>query len=191
MTSQVTTGAIRFAARSRDRVSRGTDWAGAVYLNGSILGAPKRTSSGSLMRSSNSLAWRSSVQEPVVFLSFGFRMHTETGVLVTEASTPHHGFHIPSFASETGYLDRENEALNLSAAKYTISRWITDQAGEVGYDNIENAMTLDVDAAKPYGSNFIIDGRFGIVFFPQKWNLAGMPRQTEDFLNGLRNFKES
>ena len=82
-------------------------------------------------------------------------------------------------------------ALNLLATKYTISLWISNQARRVFYDNIENAVTLEVDAAKPYGSNFIVDGRFGIVFFPQKWNLAGMSRQTEDSLSGSRNLKES
>ena len=55
----------------------------------------------------------------------------------------------------------------------------------------KNAVTFEVGAANPYGSNFRIDGRFGIVFFPQKWNLAGMSCQTENSLSGSANLKES
>jgi hypothetical protein len=52
-------------------------------------------------------------------------------------------------------------------------------------------VTLEVDAANPYGSNFVIDGRFGIVFFPQKWNLTGMSGLTENSLSGSADLKES
>jgi lipopolysaccharide transport system ATP-binding protein len=129
--------------------------------------------------------------EPVAFPSFGFRLFTETNALVTETSTSHHGIYIPSVPLGAGYLDLEIHCLNLLAAKYTISLWVTDQAGGLVYDNVENAVILEVDPANPYGSNFVIDGRFGIVFFAQKWNLAGMSRRTEDSLSSSANLKES
>jgi lipopolysaccharide transport system ATP-binding protein len=129
--------------------------------------------------------------EPVAFPSFGFRMFTETNALVTETSTSHHGIYIPSVALGAGYLDLEIHCLNLLAAKYTISLWVTDQGGGLVYDNVENAVILEVDPANPYGSNFVIDGRFGIVFFAQKWNLAGMSHRTEDSLTSSANLKES
>jgi hypothetical protein len=132
-----------------------------------------------------------SVHEPVSFPSLGFRMHTETGALVTETSTSHHGIYIPSIALGAGYLDLEIDCLNLLAARYTISLWATNQDGSLIYDNIENAVTLEVGAANPYGSNFVIDGRFGIVFFPQKWNLTGMSGLTENSLSGSADLKES
>jgi lipopolysaccharide transport system ATP-binding protein len=132
-----------------------------------------------------------SVHEPVSFPSLGFRMHTETGALVTETSTSHHGIYIPSVALGAGYLDLEIDCLNLLAARYTISLWATNQDGSLIYDNIENAVTLEVGAANPYGSNFVIDGRFGIVFFPQKWNLTGMSGLTENSLSGSADLKES
>jgi lipopolysaccharide transport system ATP-binding protein len=129
--------------------------------------------------------------EPVAFPSIGFRMHTETGILVTETSTSHHGIYIPSVAPGAGYLDLEIDSLKLLAAKYMISLWATDQAGGLVYDNVENAVTLEVDAANPYGSNFVIDGRFGIVFFPQKWNLTGMSEKPQDSASSSADLKES
>jgi len=131
------------------------------------------------------------VHEPVSFPSLGFRMHTETGALVTETSTSHHGIYIPSVALGTGYLDLEIDCLNLLAAKYAISLWATNQNGSLVYDNVENAVTLEVDAANPYGSNFVIDGRFGIVFFPQKWDLTGMSGHVQSTPDTLMNSNES
>ena len=69
--------------------------------------------------------------ERVTFPSFGFRLHTETGVLVTETSTSHHGIYIPSVEPGAGYLDLEIDCLSLLAAKYTMSLGLTDQAGGV------------------------------------------------------------
>lgn len=165
---------------------------GAIRFSGLELFSPEGIRQ-KIIRSGDPVVMRFhySVQEPVAFPSFGFRMHTETGVLVTEASTSHHGIYIPSVVPGTGYLDLEIESLNLLAAKYMISLWVTDHAGGMVYDNIENAVTLEVDAANPYGSNFLVDGRFGITFFPQKWNLTGMSRQTEESLSGSANLKES
>jgi lipopolysaccharide transport system ATP-binding protein len=117
--------------------------------------------------------------ESVPFPSFGFRMYTEAGVVVTDTSTSHHGIYIPSVAPGKGYLDLNISCLNLLGAKFTISLWVTDQAGNLVYDNVENAITLEVDAANPYGSNFVVDGRFGIVYFPQRWDLTGISGQDE------------
>ena len=118
--------------------------------------------------------------EPVTFPSLGFRMYTEAGVLVTEASTSLHSIYIPSVPLGTGYFDLKIDSLNLLAAKYSISLWATNQHGGLIYDNVENAVTLELHAANHYGANFVIDGRFGIVYFPQKWDLTGMLGRTED-----------
>jgi lipopolysaccharide transport system ATP-binding protein len=131
------------------------------------------------------------VNEPVTFPSFGFRMYTETGVLVTETSTSHHGIYIPSVAKGSGHLDLEIDCLNLLAAKYAISLWVTDQGGGLVYDNVENAVNLEVDPMNPYGSNFVIDGRFGIAFFPQKWNLTGMSGNAQSTPDALISSNES
>jgi lipopolysaccharide transport system ATP-binding protein len=123
------------------------------------------------------------VNEPVEFPSFGFRMYTESGTLVTDTSTSHHSIYIPSVQPGNGYVDLEIDCLNLLAAKYTVSLWVTDMEGGLVYDNIEHAVTFEVDTANLYKSNLIIDSRFGIMYFPQKWNLAGVSGQREASLN--------
>jgi lipopolysaccharide transport system ATP-binding protein len=131
------------------------------------------------------------VNEPVEFPSFGFRMYTESGTLVTDTSTSHHSIYIPSVERGDGYVDLEIGCLNLLAAKYTVSLWVTDMAGGLIYDNIEHAVTFEVDTANLYKSNLIIDSRFGIVYFPQKWNLAGVKGKHEVASANDANLKDS
>ena len=111
--------------------------------------------------------------EPIAYPSLGFRMYTDTNLLVTETSLWHHGIYIQSLALGEGYLDLEIACLNLLPARYTLSLWATDMQGTLVYDNIEHAVQLDVEAANIYQSGRNIDSRCGIVFFPQKWNLSG------------------
>jgi lipopolysaccharide transport system ATP-binding protein len=113
--------------------------------------------------------------EHIPYSSLGFRMYTETGTLVTDTSTSHHGIFIPSLVPGEGYLDLEIPCLNLVPAKYMLSLWASDMAGGLIYDNIEQAVPLEVETADFYNSGRPVDSRFGIVFFPQKWNLKGMP----------------
>jgi lipopolysaccharide transport system ATP-binding protein len=117
-----------------------------------------------------------SVNEPIAYPSFGFRMYTDMGTLVTDTSTWHHGIAIPLLEPGEGYLDLEIDCLNLLPAKYTLSLWLTDMVGGVVYDNVEHGMTLEVETADIYDSGKDIDSRCGIVFFPQKWNLSGTLR---------------
>jgi lipopolysaccharide transport system ATP-binding protein len=117
--------------------------------------------------------------ELVAYPSFGFRMYTEQSTLVTDTSTSHHNIYIPSVGPGDGYLDLEINCLNLLPAKYTLSLWVTDMPGTLIYDNVEHAVTLEVDQANLFQSGRTVDSRFGIVFFPQKWNLAGVSGQAE------------
>ena len=120
------------------------------------------------------------VKEPVAQPDFGFRMYTDTGTLVTEAAIWQHGITIPWVKPGEGYLDLEIDCLNLFPAKYTLSLWLTDLEGVVVYDNIEHAVTIDVETANIYQSGKELDGRFGIVFFPQRWNLSGTLGTAQD-----------
>ena len=113
--------------------------------------------------------------EPVAQPSFGFRLYTDMGTLVTDTSTWHHGIHIPQLEPGEGYLDLEIGGLNLMPAKYPISLWITDMTGaSLVFDNIEHGVTLEIGPANIYQSGRELDSRSGIVFFPQRWNLAGI-----------------
>lgn len=112
--------------------------------------------------------------ETVPHPSLGFRIYTDMGTLVTETSTWHHGISIPELRDGKGYLDLEIESLNLLPGKYSLSLWATDDAGAFVYDNVENAVTLEVELANIYGSGRNIDGRSGIVFFPQRWIIPSL-----------------
>jgi lipopolysaccharide transport system ATP-binding protein len=105
--------------------------------------------------------------------SFGFRLHTELGTLVTDTSTWHHSLDIPEIAPGDGYLDLEVEFLNLLPGRYGFSLWITGIGGHV-YDGIEHCASIEVGLANIYRSGKEIDQRSGIVYFPQRWNLQGL-----------------
>lgn len=118
--------------------------------------------------------------EPVAQPSFGFRLYTEMGTLVTETSTWHHSVNIPVLEAGSGYIDLEIAALTLLPARYLISLWLTDIDGVTIYDNIEHALSLEVEVADIYQSGKSIDSRSGIVFFPQRWNLDGLAGTARD-----------
>jgi lipopolysaccharide transport system ATP-binding protein len=120
------------------------------------------------------------VGEPIPHPSLGFRMYTDMGTLVTETSTWHHGINIPLLETGEGYIDLEIDCLNLLPAKYALSLWATDDGGTVVYDNVECGVTLEVETANIYQSGKDLDSRCGIVFFPQKWNLAGTLRAVRE-----------
>jgi lipopolysaccharide transport system ATP-binding protein len=136
--------------------------------------------SQSLIRAGDPLVIRFhySASEPVADPSFGFRMYTDTGTLVTETSTWHHAIPAPVSKAGSGYLDLEIGCLNLMPARYTLSLWATDMQGAAIYDNVEHAVALEVETANIYQSGRNLDSRSGIVFFPQRWNLSGTLQRT-------------
>jgi lipopolysaccharide transport system ATP-binding protein len=146
-----------------------------------------------VVRSGDQVAMRFhySVSEQIAFPSFGFRMYTDMGTLVTDTSTWHHGIAIPLLEPGEGYIDLEIDCLNLLPAKYAISLWLTDMVGGVVYDNVEQAVTLEVETADIYHSGREIDNRCGIVFFPQKWNLSGTSKRGGRVPNLTQNPQET
>jgi lipopolysaccharide transport system ATP-binding protein len=146
-----------------------------------------------VIRSGDSLVVRLSycANQPITFPCFGFRMYTEFDTMVTEVATSHHGIYISSVTPGEGYVDLEIDFLNLMAAKYKLSLWLTDMPGQLVYDNIEHAVTFEVEGANIFQSGKAMDGRQGIVFFPQKWNLAGMSGSVQYTPSTLMNPKES
>ena len=132
-----------------------------------------------------------SATEPIAHPSFGFRMYTDMGSLVTDTSTWHHGISIPILEQGDGYVDLEISCLNLMPAKYSLSLWLTDMTGALVYDNLEHGVILEVEAGNIYQSGRELDSRFGLVFFPQKWNLSGARTQGAQVLNDLPGVGES
>ncbi|MGB2589052.1 MAG: ABC transporter ATP-binding protein [Candidatus Acidiferrum sp.] len=111
-------------------------------------------------------------KQPILRPSFGFRLYTELGTLVTETSTWHHGLHISEIPAGDGHIDLEIDSLNLMPARYLFSLWLTGDGGHV-FDGIEHCVKLEVESANIYNSGHSLDSRFGIVFFPQRWRLEG------------------
>jgi hypothetical protein len=108
--------------------------------------------------------------------SFGFRLLTEMGTLVTDTSTWHHSLDIPEIAPGDGYLDLEIDFMNLLPGRYDFSLWITGVGGVV-YDGVEHCAKIEIELANIYRSGKNIDSRSGIVYFPQRWAL---PRLRSD-----------
>lgn len=129
--------------------------------------------------------------EPIPQPSFGFRMYSDMGTLVTETSTWHHGIAIPLLEPGEGYLDLEIDSLNLMSANYSLSLWLTDMTGTMVYDNIEHGVTLEIEKANIYQSGRDLDARSGLVFFTQKWNLAGTGTQEMKLPNNEPSSRES
>ena len=128
-----------------------------------------------LTRSGDSLKLRFfyKAQTRIPYPSFGFRLTTDMGTLVTDTSTWHHSLDIPEIPPGEGFLDLDIDFLNLLPGRYDFSLWITGVAGVV-YDGVENCARLEVELANVYRSGKNIDGRFGVVYFPQRWILPGV-----------------
>ncbi len=143
-------------------------YTGAAFLT--LDGQPQLvTRSGDSIR----LRFYYHAKKPIPYPSFGFRLTTEMGTLVTDTSTWHHSLDIPEIAPGDGYLDLEIDYLNLLPGRYDFSLWITGLA-HIVYDGVEHCAKLEVELANVYRSGKQIDARSGIVFFPQKWNLHGL-----------------
>lgn len=140
----------------------------------------------SVVRSGDSLVIRFHyhADSPIAYPSFGFRLYTEFGTLVTDTSTWHHAIDIPLVPPGDGYIDLQIDYLNLLPAHYYFSLWITGSASPV-HDNIEHCAQLEVALANVYSSGRMLDSRSGIVFFPQRWKvyepvMAGASSKIEE-----------
>lgn len=111
-------------------------------------------------------------ETPILNPSFGFRLFSEMGTLITEAAHWHHGLHIPKVGSGDGHVDVAVESFNLIPGQYSLSLWITGDGGKPVYDGDVRA-SLEVEVADVYGSGRPLDSRHGLVYFPQRWKLPG------------------
>jgi lipopolysaccharide transport system ATP-binding protein len=112
-------------------------------------------------------------EKPVAYPSFGFRLVTETGSLVTDTSTWHHGIQIETVGPGPGHVDLCIDALNLMPGRYYLTLGLSGVGGHL-YDWVEHAVTTDIEAGSIYGSGLQLDQRYGAVFFPQRWQLGGL-----------------
>lgn len=113
-------------------------------------------------------------EKDIPYPSFGFRLYTEMGTLVTETSTWHHSLDIPFVPQGDGYVDLVIEMLNLLPGRYSFSLWLTGSSSSV-HDNVEHGAQIEVELANVYSSGKSLDSSLGIVYFPQHWKLDGIP----------------
>jgi lipopolysaccharide transport system ATP-binding protein len=106
--------------------------------------------------------------------SFGLKINSEMGTLITDTSTWLHGIDIPLVNAGDGYVDLEIDMLNLLPGRYSLSLWVDSALKHHNYDVIEHAMSLDIEEAPVYNTTRRIDSRYGLVFFPQRWRLEGI-----------------
>ena len=116
-------------------------------------------------------------ERPVRHVSFGLRMFTEMGTLITDTSTWHNGISIATLEPGTGYVDIQFNSLNLVSGRYSLSLWVASEEGSPIFDGDVRAM-LDVDPSDVYGSGRAIDSRWGVMYFPQRWSLDGLVGET-------------
>jgi hypothetical protein len=108
-----------------------------------------------------------SVRDP----SFGFRMFSDMGTLITETHHRLNGINFPQVGPGNGYVDVEIESLNLIPGRYLLSLWVTAPGGRPVYDGDIQA-TLEVNVSDVYKSGRELDSRYGLVYFPQHWRLT-------------------
>ncbi len=111
--------------------------------------------------------------------SFGFRLYTDLGTMVTDTSTWLHGLDIPMLPAGDGYIDLEIDSLNLLPARYYLSLFIGSSVSQHLYEALENALHLDIEEAAIYGSSRRFSNKYGVVFFPQRWRLEGIRGASE------------
>ena len=128
-----------------------------------------------VIRSGDSVIIRLRYQatQEIAHPSFGFRLYTEMGTLVTDTSTWHHAIEIPLVPVGEGHVDLEIDLLNLLPGRYHLSLWLTGAASPL-YDNIEHCALIEIELANVYSSGKALDNRYGIVYFPQRWHLEGI-----------------
>jgi lipopolysaccharide transport system ATP-binding protein len=112
--------------------------------------------------------------------SFGLKINSEMGTLITDTSTWLHGIDIPLVRAGDGHVDLEIDMLNLLPGRYSLSLWVDSALKHHNYDVIEHAMNLDIEEAPVYNTTRRIDSRYGLVFFPQRWRLEGIDGAAQE-----------
>lgn len=111
--------------------------------------------------------------ERILRPSFGVRFYTSMGTLITDTSTWLHGVTIAAIEPGEGHVDLEFDALNLVPGRYMIALSIGGGAEEKLLDGDVQTF-LDVEPSGAYGTVRVLNSRYGIVYFGQRWNVSGV-----------------
>jgi hypothetical protein len=112
--------------------------------------------------------------EPIERPCFGIRVLSDLGTLVTDSSTWLHGIDIPLVPVGEGYVELEIDFLNLLPGRYFLTLWVDSVMTKKCFEVLENSIHLDIEEAPVYNYSRRVDNRYGLVYFPQRWNLEGI-----------------
>jgi hypothetical protein len=133
--------------------------------------APDGTSCG-VTRSGDAVVIRMhyKAMRAVSYPSFGLRLYSELGTLITETGHYLHGLRIPEIEPGEGHIDLEIDVLNLVPGSYHLSLWATATGGLPVYDgDVRAELTVEVAGVYPGGRE--LNKTLGIVYFPQRWRI--------------------
>ena len=77
---------------------------------------------------------------------------------------------MPSISPGNGYIDIDITNINLLPARYMLMLGVTGGADDAALDGDVRAY-LDVEPSGAYGTARVLNSRFGILYFRQKWRL--------------------
>jgi hypothetical protein len=100
-------------------------------------------------------------------IHFGFRIYSNLGTLLTDASTWCTGQVIPFAAKGPGAIEAKIDFLNLMPGTYYLSIWAA--SFHEWQDLLHNVAKLDIEPSNYYGTGRGIEARFGLMFLPYRW----------------------
>jgi lipopolysaccharide transport system ATP-binding protein len=113
-----------------------------------------------------------SVKKVIHNPSFGLRIYTTTGTLVTETGNLLHGVQVPKIEPGEGFIEVEIASLNLLPSRYSLSLWITGpDGGQPIYDG-DLRTVLELEPANIFSSGREPNSRMGITYLPQLWRFS-------------------
>ncbi len=106
-------------------------------------------------------------------INFGFILYSSMGTLLTWTSNWHHRILIPEIRPGDGYVDLEIDSINLVPGTYSFSLWLTGEDQKV-HDKIESGLALEIEVSDVYNCGRVLESRWGIVYFPQRWRIPAL-----------------
>ena len=121
-------------------------------------------------------------QRDIPALYFGLKIVSNLGVLLSNVNTWSTSQGVPLAAQGQDFIELEIDSLNLMPGTYYLGLW-TSSLDEY-HDVLDNVAKLDVEPSDFYGTGRGIEARFGLMFFPFRWNHSTHSRGRPAFGSG-------
>lgn len=110
---------------------------------------------------------REAVRRPVFVVS----IHTPTGVRVFSVQTSEVNLHVPEITGD-GRIELELRRVNLMQGNYFVHIGVGDESNPTRYDDVADALELNVEGADVYGSGRASTAAWSLVFFDCQWRMG-------------------